>query len=82
VVCIGAYKNTLILSVRTKNRQGAGKLVQAIVGARGAAGGHGTMAGGQIPMRDQDPEALARQLGRRALEYLEVAPEMAGEPLV
>jgi hypothetical protein len=40
------------------------------------------MAGGQISLRDEDPEPLARQLGRRALEYLKVAPEMAGEPLV
>jgi nanoRNase/pAp phosphatase (c-di-AMP/oligoRNAs hydrolase) len=39
VVCIGTYKNTLILSARTKNRQGAGKLVQEIVGSRGTAGG-------------------------------------------
>ena len=82
VVCIGTYKNTMILSARTKNRQGAGKLVQEIVGSRGTAGGHGTMAGGQIPIRDEDPEPLARQLGQRALEYLEVAPEIAGEPLV
>jgi nanoRNase/pAp phosphatase (c-di-AMP/oligoRNAs hydrolase) len=82
VVCIGTYSDLVMVSVRTRNRQGAGQLVQEIIGDRGTAGGHGTMAGGQVPMRDEDPERLARQLGRHALEYLKVAPEMAGEPLV
>jgi nanoRNase/pAp phosphatase (c-di-AMP/oligoRNAs hydrolase) len=82
VVCIGTYQDLVMVSVRTRDRQGAGQLVQDIVGNQGTAGGHGTMAGGQIPIRDEDSEPLARQLGRRALEYLKVAPEMAGEPLV
>lgn len=57
-------------------------LVQAIVGNRGTAGGHGTMAGGQIPLKGEDPEELSKQLLRRALQYLKVARGTAGEPLV
>ncbi len=83
VICMGLYKGELILSVRTRHRQPtAGQLVQAIVGEGGTAGGHGTMAGGQVPLKGRDPAQLARQLGRRALQYLDVAPEMAGKPLI
>jgi len=82
VVCIGTYNDLVMVSVRTRNRRGAGQLVQEIVGNRGTAGGHGTMAGGQIPIRDEDPDRLARQLGRHALKHLKVPPEAVGEPLV
>ncbi len=82
VVCIGTYKEVVMVSVRTRNRGGAGQLVQEIIGNRGTAGGHGTMAGGQIPLTDEDPEQLARQLEQHALKHLKVPPEAAGEPLV
>jgi nanoRNase/pAp phosphatase (c-di-AMP/oligoRNAs hydrolase) len=82
VICIGAYKGDLILAVRTRNpRGGAGNLAQEIVGDQGTAGGHGTMAGGQIALRSQEPDQMARQLSQRALEYLKVTPDMAGKPL-
>jgi nanoRNase/pAp phosphatase (c-di-AMP/oligoRNAs hydrolase) len=83
VVCTGIYNDDLILAVRTRSRRGgAERLVQAIVGDQGTAGGHGTMAGGRVPLRDGDPEQMALQLGQRALQYLKVAPEMAGTPLI
>ena len=82
-ICIGSYKNELVLSIRTRSgRPGAGQLAQAIVGEQGTAGGHGTMAGGQVPLRGADPEQLARELVQRALQRLSVSAEDAGEPLV
>jgi nanoRNase/pAp phosphatase (c-di-AMP/oligoRNAs hydrolase) len=82
VVCIGAYKDLMMVSVRTRNRRGAGQLVQEITGNRGTAGGHGTMAGAQIPLRDEDPEQVASQLSRRALQHLKISPEVVGKPLL
>jgi nanoRNase/pAp phosphatase (c-di-AMP/oligoRNAs hydrolase) len=72
VVCMGVHKDALILSVRTRNRRGAGQLVQQVIGELGMAGGHGVMAGGQLPLDGQDPVQLARQLRQRTLEYLKV----------
>jgi nanoRNase/pAp phosphatase (c-di-AMP/oligoRNAs hydrolase) len=82
VICIGAYKSDLILAVRTRSPWGgAGNLAQEIVRDRGTAGGHGTMAGGQIALGSEEPEQMARQFGQRALEYLKVMPAIAGKPL-
>jgi nanoRNase/pAp phosphatase (c-di-AMP/oligoRNAs hydrolase) len=83
VICMGVYRGTLILSVRTRSREeGAGQLVQAIIGRDGAAGGHGTMAGGQISLKGRDPDQVAQQLSQRVLQALQVAPEVTGKPLV
>jgi nanoRNase/pAp phosphatase (c-di-AMP/oligoRNAs hydrolase) len=52
VVCLGVYQDALILSVRTQRPAGgAEELVLAIVEDEGTAGGHGPMAGGQVPKR-------------------------------
>jgi nanoRNase/pAp phosphatase (c-di-AMP/oligoRNAs hydrolase) len=83
VVCIGAYKDELILAVRARERRGgAGRLAQTIVGERGAAGGHGTMAGGQILLQGSPPEQLAQQLIRSALQFLHIHPDTPGQPLI
>ncbi|UCC61548.1 MAG: hypothetical protein JSV36_12145 [Anaerolineae bacterium] len=83
VLCIGVYKDDLILSVRSRSRRGgAGELAQKIVGGQGSADGHGTMAGGQIPLAGQDPAPLARALGHQALEHLKVPPTTTGRPLI
>jgi len=83
VVCIGIYNDKLILAVRTRSRRGrAERLVQAVVDDRGTAGGHGTMAGGRVPLQGGDPEQMARQLGQRALQYLQVPLETAGVSLI
>jgi len=75
-ICIGVYKGELILSIRTRGGQPrAGQLAQAIVGGEGTAGGHGTMAGGQVPLHGLDPEQRARDLFRRALDQLKVPAE-------
>ena len=83
VICMGAYREELVISVRTRRRQdGAGRLVQRLVGNRGAAGGHGTMAGGHLPLTDEDPEQAAMQLGQRALQLLKVSAGTSGKALI
>ncbi len=81
-VCMGAYKGELILAVRSQSRQiGAGQLVRAVVADRGTAGGHGTMAGGQVPLRGSDPEQIAQEYILRVLQHLRV-PEDVETPLL
>jgi nanoRNase/pAp phosphatase (c-di-AMP/oligoRNAs hydrolase) len=75
VMCMGAYNDSLILAVRSRSRRtGAGQLVRAVVGDLGMAGGHGTMAGGQVPLRGADPAQLAQRLGQVMLAHLKVPP--------
>jgi nanoRNase/pAp phosphatase (c-di-AMP/oligoRNAs hydrolase) len=83
IICIGVYRDGLILSVRTRSRQGgAGKLAQHLVGVRGTAGGHGTMGAGHLLLDNADPEQLAEQISRRALQFLKVPPDKTGKPLI
>jgi nanoRNase/pAp phosphatase (c-di-AMP/oligoRNAs hydrolase) len=82
-ICTGSYKGNLILAVRSQSRRiGAGQLVRATVGDEGTAGGHGTMAGGQIPLRGRNPEQLAAELGQRARQQLGISASLAGKPLI
>jgi nanoRNase/pAp phosphatase (c-di-AMP/oligoRNAs hydrolase) len=82
-ICIGVYGQDLVLSARTTNESGgAGDLVSQVVGDQGSAGGHGMMAGGQMPLADRDPELLILQLVQRVLRSLDVSSEAAGCPLV
>jgi nanoRNase/pAp phosphatase (c-di-AMP/oligoRNAs hydrolase) len=83
VICVGVYKGELILAVRSQSRRiGAGQLVRAIVGDEGTAGGHGTMAGGNVPLRGQTPERMASQLEQRALQVLNLTEANASKLLV
>ncbi len=83
VICIGVYQGALILSVRTRSRGDAAEtLVQAIVAGEGSAGGHGTMAGGQIPLAGRSAEQTVLRVRRRALQHLGIPPEGVGEPLI
>jgi nanoRNase/pAp phosphatase (c-di-AMP/oligoRNAs hydrolase) len=82
VVCMGAFQDQLNLAVRTRRRYGAQLLAQAIVGSRGSAGGHGSMAGGQIALGGRDPVRLVQSLARRARQYLEIPKGTRGQPLV
>jgi nanoRNase/pAp phosphatase (c-di-AMP/oligoRNAs hydrolase) len=83
VVCTGVYKETLVLAIRTRSRRGsAGWLAQEIVGDLGTAGGHGVMAGGQVPLDDQDGAQLAAQLGQLALQALEIDASGEGRPVI
>ena len=83
VLCMGAFKGVLRLAVRSRSRRaGAGKLIQAVVGELGMAGGHGAMAGGQIELAGRNPERLADELSQRLLRYLRLPLTLPGTPLI
>ena len=82
VICAGIYKQHLYLSVRTCYQQGAGRLVQNVVGTRGSAGGHGSMAGAQIPLNGAPPDHLMDELSRHFLEQLNIPLGQTGESFV
>jgi nanoRNase/pAp phosphatase (c-di-AMP/oligoRNAs hydrolase) len=71
VLCLGTYGQQLHLSLRTEPLgQDAGLLIQKIVFPPGKAGGHGTMAGGQFPLEDQNIDRLVEKIKRRLLNAL------------
>jgi nanoRNase/pAp phosphatase (c-di-AMP/oligoRNAs hydrolase) len=83
VICMGVYKDDLILSVRSRSMQiGAGKLVHQIIGDLGTAGGHGRMAGGHIRLHKQDPYQLSVQLSKVALQQIKGNASLVGNPLI
>jgi len=52
VIACGRYHDDLLFSVRTYEPGAhAGDLVRRVIGERGSAGGHGMLAGAQIPLR-------------------------------
>ena len=62
-IVVGEFRRCLYLAVRTRLRRGrAGRLAASVVGSRGMAGGHGSIAGGQIPLKRGSGEALAREI--------------------
>lgn len=83
VICMGLHKEQIILAVRTRSRKGgAGQLAQAIINGHGAAGGHGLMAGGQVSLNGVEPAQIVAQMTRNALQYLNIAPDEPGRPLI
>ncbi len=79
---MGRHEGRLYLSLRSRDdARDAGSLIQRVVGDMGTAGGHGRMAGAQIPIegRDDDP---GREVRRRFLHELGLDPDAAGEALV
>ncbi len=83
VICMGTYRERLLLSVRTRSqRRRAEQLVVAVVGDEGTAGGHGPMAAGQIHLANRDPEQLADEIHRRILAELQADPGFEGMPLI
>lgn len=71
VLCLGVYEKTLHLSIRTKPMgQDAGLLVQRVIVPPGKAGGHGTMAGGQVPLDGQEVDFLVHEVVKRFLQVL------------
>ncbi len=73
-LCSGVYKQELHFSIRTGLLdQDAGLLVQKIIFPPGKAGGHGVMAGGQIPLNSAKPKEIkdfVLKLEQRFLESL------------
>jgi len=75
---IGRFNSDLIFSIRTSApRANAGRIIRRIVGGRGKAGGHGTMAGGKIERGARSNELAAWLEGwmlNRSLEVLKADP--------
>lgn len=72
VLCYGIFQNQLHLSLRTEpSGQDAGVLVQRVIGALGKAGGHGTMAGGQIPLVEREPADVIEGIESRFLAIMQ-----------
>jgi nanoRNase/pAp phosphatase (c-di-AMP/oligoRNAs hydrolase) len=70
-LCLGQHKETLHISLRTEPMgQDAGIIIQQIVPPTGKAGGHGTMAGGQITLNGQEIEQVSRAIERRFLDVM------------
>lgn len=81
VLCTGTHEDVLYFSLRTKAlKKDAGTIAQALVAGYGKAGGHGTLAGGQVPLDDRDASVLVQAIHKRLLELMdETGP---GEPLL
>jgi nanoRNase/pAp phosphatase (c-di-AMP/oligoRNAs hydrolase) len=71
-LCLGQYGDTLHISLRTEptGKQHAGKIIQQLIITPGKAGGHGTMAGGQIPLQGKDIESLLADIEQRFLTVM------------
>lgn len=80
-LCMGCYDNTLYFSLRTGlSGLDAGLLIQQIVPPEGKAGGHGTMAGGQVPLNPSREHETIDMVRSRFLQALgEKGP---GRPLL
>lgn len=82
-ICINEYDANLVISVRSKYPTGqADCLVSSMAAGEGSAGGHGMLAGGQIPLNGRDPRMLADQMRIRALEHLGTPADSTGKTLV
>jgi nanoRNase/pAp phosphatase (c-di-AMP/oligoRNAs hydrolase) len=81
VLCLGVYQQTLHLSLRTVGTgEDAGHLVQRVVTPQGKAGGHGTMAGGQVPLNGLNFREVVDNIEQRFLEALNESGQ--GEALI
>ena len=81
-MCCACYGDTLLVSVRTSDlASDAGALVHRIVGRRGTGGGHSTMAGGQIPLK-QTTTSEIRKTSKIVIErFLRYLGETEGDSL-
>ena len=65
VLCVGEHAHNVYLSIRTDIESAhAGELIRTLVGADGAAGGHGMVAGGKMHGHVKTPEQLEKVYGK------------------
>jgi nanoRNase/pAp phosphatase (c-di-AMP/oligoRNAs hydrolase) len=82
VLCVGRYKGVLHLSVRTMPLgEDAGLLIQRVVSDLGRGGGHGVMAGGQVPLTNRAADVIESELAARFLVLME-EDNTPGESLI
>lgn len=56
-MCLGRYQDRILVSLRTTHTRGeAGRFLRRLIGKKGTAGGHGMIAGGQIPCSTMEHE--------------------------
>jgi nanoRNase/pAp phosphatase (c-di-AMP/oligoRNAs hydrolase) len=81
-MCMGYHGDTMYLSLRTEplSEQDAGLYAQRLVIGLGKAGGHGTIAGGQIKLTEHQIPNLVLELEKRYLEITGETPP--GEALI
>lgn len=76
VLCMGHYNDGMVLSLRTLRHDiNAGEIIRSLVEGRGAAGGHGMMAGGRVdhvPAKRRAINEVERFLTGRILTELVV----------
>ena len=71
VLSMGYHGNLLYLSLRTRNsKKDAGSIIHWIVSPNGKAGGHGTIAGGQISIADKPVYELAAEVQSKFLAVM------------
>jgi len=84
-LCMGEYKNDLILSVRTMRRGWiAGKIALRIVAGVGTGGGHEKAAGGKVPLSGFSQEERSQVMRKVIERFLDVvgAGDREGKPLI
>lgn len=80
-LCLGKHDRRLYLSLRTKLMwKDAGALAQTLVAGLGKAGGHGAIAGGQVPLDGDDAGVLVQEIQKRFLHLM--GETGRGEPLL
>ena len=85
-IVTGEYKGGLYVSIRSsRSTAHAGHLLRRLLGRKGHAGGHGTMAGGRCSIEGLDAAAVAdlkRDLVLRFIKLLRRRADVALKPLI
>jgi len=82
----GVWKGELCVSLRGLHGRGhAGTTLRGVLGKRGRGGGHGTMAGGKIPLNDmtvEQREQLEKELVLKLIHHLRKRNDVTLRPLI
>ncbi len=80
-ICMGRYENSVVMSLRTAAEEAhAGQVIRRVVAGPGRAGGHGTMAGGRVPLDGRDYAEVAAQIRAGLVQEL-AGDDVEGDPL-
>jgi len=80
VLCTGLLKGDIVMSARaSSSKSDVGELLQQAVGEAGSAGGHATMAAGQVPAGKLSREACLALRDRIIADFVRLAGEDAQE---
>jgi nanoRNase/pAp phosphatase (c-di-AMP/oligoRNAs hydrolase) len=82
ILSMGTFEEVLHFSIRTTDEQlDVNKLAQVVADSDGSAGGREMIAGGQIPLDDEEPEELVKRLNQRILDYFKISQDAEGEQI-